>query len=212
MKKINSILTGAAAVLVALSLAACVSAPKSDAKAAPKADAKATAAKPAESPATLVLNDFEAATAKDFNSWKGGSSAITVEVAADQAHSGKQSVKYTSTNKDYNGFAIVLADDKTDWNAYKTLHFWVFGTNSGKTLTIYLEEAKGEQFYVSGLTDDKAGWKEYVLPFSQFKSRTDYQASTAEVDRTLQLNIKTIQIGPCSGDSSFYLDDFSLTK
>jgi hypothetical protein len=210
---VNRVFVGVTAIL-ALSLAACVSSPKPETKKAeaqPAPVAK-TEDKPAADPATLVLTDFEAAAASDFGSWKGGSSAIALELATDQAHRGKQSLKYTSSNKDYTGFAIAVPAETSDWNAYAALRFWVYGAKSGKTFSVYLEEDKGEQFCFKDLTDDFSGWKEFVLPFSQFQFRTDYQAGDATIDHKLQLNIKTIQIGPCSGDSSLYLDDFSLSK
>jgi hypothetical protein len=211
MKKICSILVGASAILLALGLTACVS---SDKKAADKPAATTAAAKPADAPAVLELTGFETETTGPdfFSSWHGGASTIAFDIATDQFHGGTKSLHFVSTQKDYCGLAIVLGEGKSDWSAYSALHFWMYGANSGKSFILYLEEDKKEQIVAATVTDDFTGWKEFVLPFAGFKSRTDYQASDAVVDRKFEPNVKTIQIGPGSGDSAFYLDDFSLTK
>jgi hypothetical protein len=158
----------------------------------------------------LVIEDFEGKV--ETNSWKGGSSSITVAVAADQFHSGAKSLKVEAAQKDYCGFAIVLPAGKTDWTGYATLKFWSFGTASGTSYNVYVEEAKGEQFLLGTVKDDVAGWKEASFAFADAKSRGDYQAATATVDKVLQMQMLTLQMAPNPGSMTFFVDDISLAK
>src|SRR5512133_1172687 len=151
--------------------------------------------------AGLLITDFEATV--ETNSWKGGGSSIDVAASADQLRSGAKSLKVVADQKDYCGLAIVLPADKADWTGYKAMKFWTFGTASGASYNVYLEEAKGEQFLLGMVKDDVAGWKEVSFALAEAKSRSDYQAATATVDAVLQMQLMTIQFGPNSGASTF---------
>jgi hypothetical protein len=173
-------------------------------------------ASPAPSPAAapaaagLVITDFEGKI--ETNSWKGGSSTIAVAISPEKFHSGAQSLKVDAVQKDYCGLAIVLPAGKTDWTGFSAVKFWTLGTASGASYNVYLEEAKGEQFLLGTVKDDVAGWKEVSFAFADAKSRSDYQAATATVDKVLQMQMLTLQIAPNSGSMTFFVDDISLAK
>ncbi len=167
----------------------------------------------ADAPAQLLITSFEGDPAAEMGgSWHGGSSSIAFELSAEQARSGAKSLKVTSSNSDYCGLAVMVPADKNDWTGYTTLKLWVFGDGAGLAVRAYIEEGGGEQF-VASFADDFKGWKEISLPFGGFKSRTDYQASDAKVDRVLQVDkVKTVQFDTSSGSSVLYYDDISVSK
>ena len=200
MKKFALIALCAAALLV---LVAASPAPASPSPAA------AAVAAPAV-PAFPLINNFEGKA--ETNSWKGGSSSITVAVSAEKFYGGAKSLKVDAAQKDYCGFALVLTPDQTDWTGYAALKFWTLGTASGTSYNVYLEEDKGEQLLLGTVKDDSAGWKEVTMALADAKSRSDYQASTATVDGVLQYKMKTVQFAPNAGTMTFYIDDISLAK
>jgi hypothetical protein len=198
MKKFAVIIMCALAVLVLVS-----------ASPAP-APSPVVVAAPAVAAAGLGIIDFEGKI--ETNSWKGGSSSIAVAVSTEKFHSGAQSLKVEAAQKDYCGLAIVLPAGKTDWTGYSALKFWTLGTASGASYNVYLEEAKGEQFLLGTVKDDVAGWKEVIFAFADAKSRSDYQAATATVDKVLQMQLLTLQMAPNPGSMTFFVDDISLAK
>ena len=76
-----------------------------------------------------------------------------------------------------------------NWLGYDALRFWLYGNNTGATIQIDLLENQApdstfdtaERFY-DRIEDDYTGWKQFTLPFSDFKRRTDFQPSGAPND------------------------------
>lgn len=182
---------------------------------APKTDTAKTDSAPVEvaaRPDVFIVTDFEAQPKLD--TYKGGGSSISAEVSSEQFHGGAYSAKIVADTKDYVGAVLHFSGEEGDWSGYSSLHFWAYGSNSGAKFNIVVAEKKKEQFQVSNLADDFTGWKEFIIPISDFKSRTDWQADDATVDRSLQADSLTeIHIFASNGKATtMYFDDYSLTK
>jgi beta-glucanase (GH16 family) len=69
-----------------------------------------------------------------------------------------------------------------DWSSYSALSFWLYGNNTGGTVRVEIFDNRNpdttwdtaERFYYN-MTDDFSGWQRSIIPFSEFKRRTDFQ-------------------------------------
>ena len=161
-------------------------------------------------PDKIVLTDFEEDIG--LNPYSGPQSKIEAVFTEEQAHSGKRSLKVTQKTKDWAGVAIILPKERADWTGLKTFRVWIYGGGSNLKFNIDIEDAKKEQFRYS-FVDDFKGWKEFVIPISYFKSRTDWQASDARVDGKLDFPMMTVQVATANfGNFTLYFDDIVVEK
>ncbi len=172
-----------------------------------KTVAKEEAAKPAV--ASILISDFEDSS-KELITYAGPQSKITAVYSTEKAKSGKQSAKVTHQTKDWAGALVTVDEGKGDWTGMKTFRMWVYGSNSKASFNIDLEDAKKEQFRYT-ITDDFEGWKEFVIPLSEFKWRTDWQASDAVLNKKYDYPMMTVQFCTATlGNFTLYFDDIVI--
>ncbi len=172
-----------------------------------KAVTKEAEAKPiAES---ILITDFEDSS-KELITYAGPQSKITAVYSQEKAKSGKQSAKVTHQTKDWAGALVVVDPEKGTWTGMKTYRMWVYGSKSGASFNIDLEDAQKEQFRYT-IKDDFEGWKEFVIPLSEFKSRTDWQASDAVINKKFDFPMMTVQFCTSTlGNFTLYFDDIII--
>ncbi len=174
-------------------------------------EAKKTTAKEEVKPIAdqILISDFEDSS-KELITYAGPQSKIEAVYSSEQAKSGKQSAKITHQTKDWAGGLVVVEKEKGDWTGMKTFRMWVYGSGSNFKFNIDLEDAQKEQFRYS-ITDDFKGWKEFVIPLSDFKFRTDWQAPDAVLNRKLDFPMMTVQFCTANlGNFTLYFDDIII--
>lgn len=157
----------------------------------------------------ILITDFEDSS-KELITYVGPQSKIEAVYSTEQAKSGKQSAKVTHNTRDWAGALVVVPPEKGDWTGMKTFRMWVYGSGSQARFNIDLEDAQKEQFRYT-VTDDFKGWKELVIPLSDFKVRTDWQAPDAKINRKLDFPMMTVQFCTANlGNFTLYFDDIVI--
>lgn len=175
------------------------------------ATAKAEAPKLAPAPDVVIIADFEDAANKIIT-YAGPKSVIKADFSKEKVHGGTQSCKVENNTADWAGALVSLSEANNNWTGSKTFRMWVFGSKSGNAFNVDIEESGSEQLRYT-LSDDFAGWKEIVVPLSEFKSRTDWQADGAAVNGKLDMPMKSVQFCTTTlGQFTVYIDDISITK
>ncbi len=123
----------------------------------------------------------------------------------------------------WGGFTHAFADENEwvsqDWSAYDGLRFWLYGNNTGKQIQVEIfdNQALGStgdsaERYYTRITDDYTGWKQFHLPFSIFKRRTDWQPGNAPNDGLNLTEVSGYAFGlPAgTGQQTLYLDQVEI--
>lgn len=159
----------------------------------------------------IAITGFESADSQ-IGSYNGPQSTISISADSEVVHSGNKSAKVSFASKDWVGATFTLTPGTGDWTGLSHLRFWMYGDASGTSFNFVLEDAGDEQFQLtSPLRVDWSGWKEIVIPLSEFQSRTDWQASHAKVNRQIDYAIKGIHFFTNNhGKGTFYIDDIEV--
>ncbi|WP_336114972.1 CIA30 family protein [Streptomyces sp. PTD9-10] len=81
----------------------------------------------------------------------------------------------------YGGFThdFAATGPAHDWSAHKGIRFWWDGQGNGKKIAFEIKDggANGEasELWTTSFTDDRTGWRQVEIPFTDFVYRTDYQ-------------------------------------
>ncbi len=174
-------------------------------------DDKKTVAKAEVKPIAdqILITDFEDPSLQ-INIFSGPQSKIDAKISSEQVKNGKFAARVEHNTKDWSGAVVVPPAEKKDWTGMKTFRMWVFGSNSKSQLNIDIPDAKKEFFRYS-YVDDFEGWKELVIPLSDFKSRTDWQPSDASINKKMDFPIQEIQFCTSGfGKGVHYFDDIII--
>jgi beta-glucanase (GH16 family) len=66
-----------------------------------------------------------------------------------------------------------------NWSDYDALSLWFYGADSGDVFTVEIQTVAGDDRRAS-FTDDTAGWKQVILPFSTFGAGGAYDVSQVD--------------------------------
>lgn len=165
----------------------------------------------ASSKNVMKITDFESGDSQ-IGTYQGPQSTVAVTASDDMAHDGKKSAKIVFDCKDWVGATWLLTPGTGDWSKMSHLRFWLYGDNSNTAFNFVLEETDGEQFQLTSPKHiDWSGWKQVTIPIVDFKSRTDWQASNAKVNRKLDYPIKTIHFFTNNqGNGTLYIDGIEV--
>lgn len=161
----------------------------------------------------IVLDDFEGVISGgesgtvDFGS--GGGSNVEVNASKEIKYHGEQSleIKFDAVaggymwvgrgyDLDVQGAAAWLIEPKDiDFSKVNAISFYMHGTNTGAQVAIDLVDS-GYEYWRYLLEDNFSGWKEFVLPFSDFLARGDWQPDKADKNAELNFPIKVFQVEP----------------
>ena len=180
---------------------------------------------PAGGQGPLMLDSFEGPlNHKTVDYGSADNSQLEVEAATDIKRCGAQALKmqYTLEAGGYMwcargyGLDVLNAVWETDfqkipWGEYNAIEFEMFGNQTG-TVAFDLKDAGGE-LHRFMIQDDFTGWKQIVIPFTQFKPRGDWQPQSADGNQQLDFPVKSFQWEPKSiGSGVLYFDCVQLLK
>ncbi len=193
-----------------------------------------------EVPGTTTVDNFEVDTlpkGKDgtmdvgFSPWSGATmpilSVVTVAktdplARPEQAATNKiLKVEYDISN--YGGFTHAFENETAtkwiskDWTAYKGLSFWFYGANSGGQVQVDLFDNRDEtatadsaERWYYRFDENFTGWKQFSIPFTDFKRRTDWQPSGAPDDGLGLNKVSGYAFGLPTGKRTNYVDEVTL--
>jgi hypothetical protein len=105
-----------------------------------------------------------------------------------------------------------------DWSKYNKFDFWFYGNNTGNPMRLEILDnrqngttADTSERYVFLFADDTSGWKHFVLPWSSFSRRSDWQPGGAPNDGFTLSQVWGFNVSLISGAGSFQLDEVKLT-
>lgn len=176
----------------------------------------------------LILDDFEGEIYSDPKGTidAGAGNGSTVEVSADQQqkYDGMQSLKivYDAVSGGYmwiaRGYGLdvkgaaqwKVAPQDIDWPQYKSIVFFMNGSNSGTNIAFDIKDA-GKELFRFMIKDDFTGWKKIVCSFDMFFPRGDWQPADADTNGVLDFPVMSFQFEPIAiNKGSFNIDNVSL--
>jgi len=139
----------------------------------------------------MVISDFEDPH-QEIITFAGPNSSVKTEFEKTIVHGGSQALKVTELCSDWAG-ALIKVDAKAgDWSEYTTLTLWIYGSNTGDSFNIDLEDKGLEQFRYT-MTNNFTGWKKFSIPIASIAKRGDYQAPNAKQNGKIDWPLNTIQ-------------------
>ncbi|MBU4234693.1 MAG: hypothetical protein KKF43_19450 [Proteobacteria bacterium] len=175
----------------------------------------------------LLLDSFEGDLnheTVDYGSGGGANLAVTAE--KDLKFHGTQSIKleYDMSEGGYlwaaRGYNIdvkgaakwEVPPEKIKWDKYNAFSVYMYGKNSKGKVAFDIKDS-GFEIWRFMIDDDFEGWKEIVMPFSEFFARADWQPFNADRNSVRDFPIMTFQLEPRRPDKGVYLFDcVSLKK
>ncbi|WP_330459996.1 glycoside hydrolase family 3 C-terminal domain-containing protein [Streptomyces sp. NBC_00820] len=126
---------------------------------------------------------FAAQPAEGIFTWGGDADDPPALELADRpdAPEGAKVLTGTYDISGYGGFThdFAAGEPAHDWSAHQGIRFWWDGQDSGRKLAFEIKDggANGEasELWTTSFTDDFTGWKQILIPFTDFTYRTDYQ-------------------------------------
>ncbi|MFZ6027829.1 MAG: carbohydrate binding domain-containing protein [Chloroflexota bacterium] len=173
-----------------------------------------------------IIDDFESGLppnnggATPPNGWipyTGGGSIITTTAISSslpgQPINTAAAITYTITGGGWGGVSRTLPASQ-DWSDYDGIGFWLYGTNSGRTLEIQVFDNRSnnsidtsERFVAPLITDNFTGWKYFTLPWAAF-NRNGWQPDGAPNDGFTLTQMWGYNMAFAAGVSgSIYIDD-----
>lgn len=177
----------------------------------------------------LIIDNFEgniiggADATVDYGS--GSGAKVDIFPAKKPVIHGRQSLKivYDNSSNGYmwvaRGYDLTIKNaaqwrvppSKIKWNNYDALGFYIYGEASGNDIAVDVID-NGKEYWRYLIKDDTKGWKEVVIPFSDFKARTDWQPDIATRNDAIDFPINAFQLEPKTGAGTFYIDKVFLRK
>lgn len=177
----------------------------------------------------LIIDSFEGKivggidATVDYGS--GAGATVDVSSAREPVYHGRQSLKivYDNTEGGYmwiaRGYNLTMKNagqwrvlpSKIKWDKYDALLFYLYGEGSGNEIAVDIIDS-GKEYWRHLIKDDVAGWKEVVIPFSDFKARTDWQPDNAERNSVMDFPINVFQFEPKTGKGTIFVDKVCLKK
>ncbi|MDM8530345.1 CIA30 family protein [Anaerolineales bacterium HSG25] len=168
----------------------------------------------------VSIDDFQSGVSEEIFGWSGGTMPTfeSIQMDVPGLPSGTNNVlKIDYDISNYGGITHGFAETQ-DWTKYEGIKFWFKGTGSGlENIRFELKDGgTGEgtaELFVILITDDTEEWREFVVPWSEFTLRADYQPGGAPNDGVLELKeIWGYALGVDSSDAqgTWWLDDVAL--
>jgi hypothetical protein len=178
----------------------------------------------------LLLDDFEGAITAgeqgtvDFGS--GGGSMVEVNASKEIKYHGEQAlgVKFDAIDGGYiwvaRGYDLTIKGagawqvepKDIDFTKYNAIAFFMYGANTGVQVALDLVD-NGSEYWRYLVEDNFTGWKEFVIPFSDFFVRGDWQPEKADKNTVLDFPVKVFQFEPRpQAKGTLYFDYVRLVK
>lgn len=184
----------------------------------------------AQGPDELVLDDFEGTISGgeqgtvDFGS--GGGSTVEVTASKETKYHGEQAleVKFEAVSGGYmwigRGYDLtvkgaacwLVKPEDIDFKKFNAFSVNVYGANTKSQIAVDLIDS-GFEYWRYLIDDNFSGWKEIVIPFSDFFARSDWQPEKADKNGVLDFPLKVFQFEPRhEAKGTLYFDYVRLVK
>lgn len=178
----------------------------------------------------LLLDDFEGAISGglegtvDYGS--GNGSLVGVAASPEVKYHGQQALEVSfdaltggyiwvarGYGLDVKGAGAWLVEPKDiNFSKYNAVAFYIYGANTGGQVAMDLVDS-GSEYWRALIDDNFTGWKEFVIPFSDFFARGDWQPQGADKNAELNFPIRVFQFEPLPvGKGKLYFDYVRLVK
>ena len=108
--------------------------------------------------------------------------------------------------------AWLVSPKDIDFSKYNAISFYMYGANSKTQIAIDVVDS-GSEYWRSILEDNFTGWKEFVVPFTDFFVRSDWQPDKADKNSQIDFPIKVFQFEPRpEAKGTLYFDYVRLVK
>lgn len=177
----------------------------------------------------LVIDSFEGKIIGGVNATvdygSGSGAKVDVFPAKEPVYHGRQSLKivYDNTEGGYmwvaRGYNLTMKNagqwrvrpERIKWDNYDALVFYIYGEGNGNQIAVDIID-NGKEYWRYLIKDDKREWREVVIPFTDFKARTDWQPDSATRNNVLDYPINVFQFEPRTGKGIIYVDKVCLRK
>jgi len=165
----------------------------------------------------LLIDDLEGRIEADSNYGNGAACEVSfasISSSPADVYSGSQSMKinYEKNHGGYlycaRGFGLKPAEkipqkklvwsikpENIDFEKYNAIGFYIKGSNTGHSIAIDLFD-KNREIFRHVFTDDSNEWKEIIVPFTDFKSRGNYQPDWNNKNEIIDFPIVIYQFEP----------------
>ncbi len=179
----------------------------------------------------LLLDDFEEVISGagplatvDFGS--GGGSSLEVASSQEIKYHGQQALEvsfdaavggYMWIARGYgldvqNAASWLIEPKDIDFTKYNAIAFYMYGANTAIKVAVDLVDS-GSEYWRALIDDNFTGWKEFVIPLSDFFVRGDWQPQSADKNAELNFPIRVFQFEPLpAGKGKLYFDYVRLVK
>ena len=177
----------------------------------------------------LIIDSFEGKIIGGENATvdygSGAGATVDVSPAREPVIDGRQSLKivYDVSGGGYmwiaRGYNLAqknaaqwrVSPEKIEWENYDALIFHLYGEASDNKIAVDLID-NGKEYWRFLITDDTIGWKELIIPFSDFSVRTDWQPDSALRNDKMDFPINVFQFEPKTGKGTLFMDKVCLRK
>lgn len=172
----------------------------------------------------VLVDDFEGVISTGLegtvDAGSGSGSSIEVLASRDIKFHGRQSLKITfdaaaqgymwaarGWGLDVKTAAVWrIEPKKIDFNKFNAIAFYLYGANTNTQIAVDLVDS-GFEYWRYLIKDDFSGWKEFVIPLSDFFARGDWQPDKADKNASLDLPVNVFQFEPRPiGKGTIYVD------
>jgi aryl-phospho-beta-D-glucosidase BglC (GH1 family) len=164
-----------------------------------------------------MLDDFESGDLQDWNTFRSNHSNVTASlVSPGRSGSNAMKIDYNIPSGGWGGVERQFALPQY-WDMYQGIRFDVYGSNSGTTIRFEVLDNRmsgshgdtAERFEYK-FTDNFNGWRTFVLPWSVFVRRADWQPPGAPNDGFNLSAVWGLNFAPIHGQGSFQVDGLGL--
>lgn len=184
---------------------------------------------PREEPAVLIIDSFEGpligGTKATVDYGSGAGAKVNIGPAKKPVVHGRQSLKivYDVSQGGYmwvaRGYGLTqknaaqwkVPPEKIKWDNYDAFVFYLYGEANGNDVAVDLIDS-GKEYWRFLIKDDTKGWKEVVIPFSDFSAREDWQPDSADWNSKMDFPIMAFQFEPKTGMGILFVDKVYLRK
>ena len=173
---------------------------------------------PKTTSSSLLLANFESGNASAWNAFSDANSSFKVSLAS-PGQAGPYALQMDA-NIAANGWggAGMYYSAAQNWLPYNNIEFWLYGNNTGSAIRLEILDNRQpgstgdtHERYEYRLTDDFSGWRHFVIPWSNFARRADWQPAGAPNDGFTRSEIWGLNFSVISGSVSFRVDEIRLT-
>lgn len=177
----------------------------------------------------LIIDSFEGqliggpAATVDYGS--GSGAKVDIYPSKNPVIHGKQSLKivYDASQGGYmwiaRGYNLTIPTaaqwktppSKIKWDNYDAFCFFIYGNATNNEIAIDLID-NGKEYCRYTIKDDTQGWKEIIIPFNEFKTRTDWQPDSATRNNIMDFPINAFQFEPKEATGEVFIDKVYLRK